>query len=107
MLQEVIAASSGAASFQVAWKASRLMRVEAMEGVNRTAPCMITLCVGPAGSREASAGIALAQGATQFAGLGVIWTGAETLQADEEIWALFNNSDVGDVLDLTVKVVPL
>lgn len=107
MLIEVLKTSTGSTSELIRYRASKRCRVEVVEGINRSAPCMITLCAAPPGADEAASGVGLAMGASNFAGGAVIWTGACILDDGEEIWALFNNSSAGDVMDLTIKAVML
>jgi len=89
----------------IVYRPTRRCRLLAADACTRTTTCIVQICVAAFGSQAAANGLGLATGVPAWAGGSLLWSGDMELAPDEEVWAVFTGATVGDICDLTIKVV--
>jgi len=103
MVIERVGTATGISPDRVRYRASGRMILESVEAVNRSAPCHMVIMIAPAGFTGPEAGVAIAEGISDYAGFGVRWSGEMELLPDEEVVGLYSDCTAGHIIDLTLK----
>lgn len=103
MLLELTGVTDGSSAWELRYSATRKAVVESVDVFDETNAAFITVGIAGHGS-PLTAVAALAQGATSFPGASVLWSGAVTLERDEDLVVIITNAVASDVIKAKIKM---